>query len=118
MLIITAATLFWNCTDHNVQTSNYELDASKSVAEWKGYLKTGYFNEGSIAVKSENLFIKDGKIAGGSFIIPLSSILNFNLPTQEVKEQLVHHLQSPDFLNMALHPDLKFEIKDITACSG
>ena len=114
---ILAATL-WNCTDHDpVTSSTYKLD-DKSVAEWRGYLKTGYFNEGTINVESENLVIKDGKVFSGSFTIPMSSIVNINLPTEELKHQLVHHLQSPDFFDMALHPNATFNIADIKPYSG
>ena len=117
ILLIAASVLLWKCTDH-VQLPVYQLDATKSVAEWKGYLKTGYFNEGSIAVQSESITVSEGKITGGTLSLPLSSILNFNLPTPEVKQELVHHLQSADFFNMALHPELKFEINSVTAYSG
>lgn len=117
ILLFAASTLLWNCTDH-VGLPTYELDETKSIAEWKGYLKTGYFNEGSIAVRSTSISVSEGKITGGSFTIPLSSILNFNLPTPEVKQELIHHLQSADFFNMALHPNLKFEITGVTTYSG
>jgi len=117
IILIAASVLLWKCTDH-VQLPVYQLDATKSVAEWKGYLKTGYFNEGSIAVQSESITVSEGKIIAGTFSLPLSSILNFNLPTPEIKQELVHHLQSADFFDMALYPDLKFEINSVTAYSG
>jgi polyisoprenoid-binding protein YceI len=110
--------LLWNCDERDVETSVYKLNSEQSIAEWKGYLKTGYFNEGTIAVKSENLTVRDGKLSGGTFAIPISSIVNVNLPTDELKQQLVHHLQSADFFNMALHPEVKFEITDVTTYSG
>lgn len=117
LTLLTLATLFTGCTDHDVSTTRYHLDDT-SVAEWKGYLKTGYFNEGSIGVESNSLIIEDGKVKSGAFTIPVSSIINFNLPTEEVKHQLVHHLQSPDFFNMALHPDVTFEITVVAPFSG
>jgi len=116
LLAMTA--VLWNCDDRDVETSVYKLNTEQSNAQWKGYLKTGYFNEGTIAVKSENLTVRDGKISGGSFTIPVSSIVNLNLPTDELKQQLVHHLQSADFFNMALHPEVKFEITDVTTYTG
>ena len=115
--IFTVASLLWSCTDHEVETSNFELN-NNSVATWKGYLKTGYFNEGTIDVKSESLIVRDGKVAAGSFTIPVSSIINSNLPTEELKEQLVHHLQSADFFDMALHPNVTFNISGVTPYSG
>lgn len=113
------STLLWSCNDHNVPSSaSYQLDDTKSVAVWKGSQRTGYFNEGAITVKSESMMVTDGKVIGGSFTIPLSSIVNFNLPTDELKQTLVHHLQSADFFNMALHPNLTYTITSVTPYSG
>lgn len=118
LTLLTLGTLFTGCTDHDARpTINYHLDEA-SLAEWKGYLKTGYFNEGSIGVESNSLVIEDGKVKSGSFTLPLASIVNFNLPTDELKHQLVHHLQSADFFNMALHPNVTFEIMSVAPFSG
>lgn len=117
---IALSILLWNCKHDPVdpKVDAYKLDDTKSVAEWKGSLRTGYFNNGAITVKSDQLLVQDGKVTGGSFTIPVSSIVNFNLPTEEVKEQLVHHLQSADFFNMALHPNLTYIITSVTPYSG
>lgn len=118
LTLLTLATLFTGCTDHDAPaTTNYHLDET-SVAEWKGYLKTGYFNEGSIGVESNSLVIEGGKVKSGSFTLPLASIANFNLPTDELKHQLIHHLQSADFFDMALHPNVTFEIMSVSPYSG
>ncbi|WP_353720430.1 YceI family protein [Dyadobacter sp. 676] len=119
LTLLTLAILSGSCTDHDEPTtsSNFHLDET-SVAEWKGYLKTGYFNEGSIDVESNSLVIEAGKVKSGSFTLPLASIANFNLPTDELKHQLIHHLQSADFFNMALHPNVTFEILSVAPYSG
>ena len=118
LTLLTLATLFTGCTDHDeVITTHYHLDDT-SIAQWKGYLKTGYFNEGTIEVESNSLVIEEGKVKSGSFTIPLSSIVNLNLPTDELKHQLVHHLQSADFFDMALHPNVTFEIMSVAPYSG
>lgn len=118
-LLTLAALATTSCTDHDAPTStiHYRLDDT-SVAEWKGYLKTGYFNEGSLAVESNSFVIENGKVKSGNFTLPLSSIVNFNLPTDELKHQLVHHLQSADFFDMALHPNVTFEIMSVSPYSG
>ena len=118
-LLTLAALATTSCTDHDApaSTTNYRLNDS-SVAEWKGYLKTGYFNEGSIGVESNSFVIENGKVKSGNFTLPLSSIVNFNLPTDELKHQLVHHLQSADFFDMALHPNVTFEIMSVSPYSG
>ncbi len=120
LTLLTLAALFTtSCTDHDAPTNitNYQLDET-SVAEWKGFLKTGYFNEGSIGVESNSFIVESGKVKSGTFTLPLSSIVNFNLPTDELKHQLVHHLQSADFFNMALHPNVTFEIMSVAPYSG
>ena len=116
--LIAAALLLWNCKENEIETSHFELVPAQSVAEWKGFLKTGYFNNGTIDVISKSLVVQNGKVSGGSFTIPVSSIVNLNLPTEALKEQLVHHLQSADFFNMAMHPDISYSISDVTPYSG
>jgi polyisoprenoid-binding protein YceI len=110
---------FWSCEkNEDIVANTYKLDETKSVAEWKGHLRTGYFNEGAITVQSENLTVQDGKVSGGVFTIPVSSIVNYNLPTDSVKHLLVHHLQSADFFNMAVHPNITYTITNVTSYSG
>jgi polyisoprenoid-binding protein YceI len=118
LTLLTLVSISFSCTDHDVNTTTYALDETASIAEWKGYLRTGFFNEGSIAVESQNLTVREGKVHSGSFTIPLASIVNFNQPTEELRHALVHHLQSPDFFNMALHPNLEFNITGVTPYSG
>lgn len=117
--VALAATLVWNCTtDHLDPTQDaYQLDDTKSVAVWKGSLRTGYFEEGTIAVKSDQLTVLDGKVTGGSFTIPVSSIISTSLP-DSIKPVLVHHLQSVDFFDMALHPSITYTITGIVPYSG
>ncbi|MPR36136.1 YceI family protein [Salmonirosea aquatica] len=115
---ILVSGLVWSCHTDPVSPDDYQLDEQKSVAEWKGYLRTGYFNEGAITVKSDQLKVKDGQVTGGSFTIPVSSIVNFNLPVDSLKHQLVHHLQSPDFFNMALHPNITYVIASVAPYKG
>ncbi|MVM31141.1 YceI family protein [Spirosoma sp. HMF4905] len=116
---LAIAALVWNCKENEgVMATTYVLDDTKSVAEWKGYLRTGYFNEGSIQIKSNNLTVQDGKVTGGTFSIPLSSIKNFNLPIDSLKQLLIHHLQSEDFFNMALYPDLSYTITSVAPYDG
>ncbi len=117
-VILALGCFLWNCHPDTPGADNYQLDEQKSVAEWKGYLRTGYFNEGAITVKSDRLTVEDGKVTGGSFTIPLSSIVNFNLPVDSIKHQLVHHLQSPDFFDMATHPNLTYVIASVSPYTG
>jgi polyisoprenoid-binding protein YceI len=105
----------WNCKHDPVDPTvdAYTLDDKTSVAVWKGSQRTGYFNEGAISVTSDQVTVREGKVVGGSFTIPLSSIVNYNLP-DSLKPVLVHHLQSADFFNMAVNPNITYTITSVT----
>ena len=99
--------------EDNVQ--HYSLDQAASVIKWKGYLKDGSGNNGTINVTGELLANEKGAITGGAINMPLYSLINSNLPTDALKDQLVHHLQSPDFFNMATYPQISFQLTSLTA---
>ncbi|MDF7814874.1 YceI family protein [Hymenobacter sp. YC55] len=113
-LLLAGITLFSSCEkEHNEASTSYKLDETKSVAEWQGFLRNSYFNAGSISVASEELEVVNGQVTSGRFVLPLSSLVNFNLPDAQ-KPLLIGHLQSADFFNMALHPNLRFTITQVS----
>ena len=115
--IITAVLLWGNFENEPVdKKQEYVLNEETSVAEWTGFMP-GTFNEGSFAVRSQNLKAEGAKIKSGSFIIPIASIKNFNLP-DVVKPQLLDHLKGVDFFNMALYPDAAFTITKVAPYTG
>lgn len=89
----------------------YVLDAEKSVVEWWGSGPAAA-HHGSFAVTAENIEVVNGKIKEGTFIIPISSIQNFDLP-DHIKPVLLDHLKSPDFFNMLLYPEAAFSLKKV-----
>ena len=110
--------LLGSCSkDKEEPRQTYQLNEANSLATWQGFLRTGYFNEGTIEVHSEQLEARGGKITSGTFVMPLLSLKNSNLPVEQ-KEVLVHHLQSTDFFNMALHPNLRFDITQVAPYTG
>ena len=90
----------------------YTVDGPQSKIEWKGSAPD-HFHTGSFSVSGEIHGDSDGNIRDGRFTIPIASIQNYDLPA-EVKPQLLDHLKSPDFFNVALHPDATFEIERVT----
>lgn len=91
----------------------YTIDQDASAMEWKGYLKDDSGNNGTIKLTGKLTASDKGEITGGEIKIPLSSLVNINLPTDELKDQLIHHLQSADFFNMAIYPEIDFKINSI-----
>ncbi len=101
-------------TDPEVK-ANYTLD-DNSVAEWKGFSPVT-FNEGAFSVTSQNLEVVNGKIKRGTFVIPIATIRNFNLPP-DLQPVLLTHLKSADFFNMVLYPEATFTINQVTPYNG
>ena len=110
LIVLVAAT---SCNKTKDKQSRFELNDQTSVAEWKG-ATPDHFHVGNFQVKGSMLVAADNSIHSGNFVIPISSITDFDLP-EEIKPQLLNHLKSADFFNMALHPDAKFEITKIEA---
>lgn len=89
----------------------YQLDESVSKAEWKGSAPD-HFHTGSFKVTGSMKADDQGKVIEGSFIIPISSIECYDLQ-DPVKQQLLEHLKTADFFDIALHPDAKFTINKV-----
>ena len=89
----------------------FRLNEEQSVAEWFG-AGPGASHTGSFAVSSTDIKVVNNKIKEGSFIFPIASIKNFDLP-EEVKPVLLNHLKSPDFFNMAVYPEASFTISRV-----
>lgn len=98
------------CSNRNI-LNTYSIDEPQSKIEWKGFAPD-FFHEGSFSVSGELHGDTDGNIHDGKFTIPIVSIENFDLP-EEVKPQLLGHLKSPDFFNIALYPNATFEIEEV-----
>jgi polyisoprenoid-binding protein YceI len=96
-------------------TGKYYL-TSQSVAQWNGAGPAAN-HIGTFAVESEDIKVKKNQLHSGSFVIPISSITDFDLP-EEVKPVLLNHLKSADFFNMALYPEAKFNITSVQPYSG
>jgi polyisoprenoid-binding protein YceI len=109
--IATLMTLMASCEKNKETATTYEVNNTTSVAEWKG-ATPDHFHVGSFEVKGSLTTTPSGSIKDGSFVIPIASIKNFDLP-DEVKPQLLEHLKSPDFFNMALHPNAEFKITKV-----
>jgi polyisoprenoid-binding protein YceI len=114
LIFLTLITLFsfiFQVFSPETQTYNYALDESKSVIEWSG-ASPNTSHQGSFGVTSSGIQVEDGTIKGGSFVIPIASIKNFDLP-KTIKPVLLKHLKSKDFFNIALYPEASFTITQV-----
>ena len=90
---------------------NHQIDATDSKVEWVGKKVTGQHN-GTVAIKSGDLIIKDGKLTGGSFVIDMTSITSTDLEG-EYLQKLNGHLKSDDFFGVENYPAAKFNITKV-----
>lgn len=100
------------CKKENNDNASYLINTETSVVEWKG-VASDHFHTGAFDVTG-NLQTQNGIVSAGNFIIPISSIKNYDLP-DPAKTELLNHLKSPDFFNVALHPNAEFKLKTAKA---
>ena len=90
----------------------YQIDVAKSSIAWIGTKKIGKHN-GTIALKSGSVFVKNGAIVAGKFIADMKTIDDKDL-TGENHAKLVKHLKSPDFFDVEQFPEGIFEITSVS----
>ena len=88
-----------------IEDGKKEVKVETSSVTWKGYKVTGS-HAGSIALKQGSLDFKDGKLAGGEFVIDMTSIINTDMEG-EYKAKLEGHLKSDDFFGVSNYPTAK-----------
>ncbi len=132
MLLILALNIF-SCKEKTAETTEevaavaepigtkFVTDATMAKLMWAGSKPTGT-HSGSISVKEGSLYVNDGMITAGSFIIDMNSINVLDLEGKE-KASLEEHLKgtgsegASDFFNVSVHPTAKFEIIEIIGTS-
>ncbi|HEX6914594.1 MAG TPA: YceI family protein [Chitinophagaceae bacterium] len=93
-------------TENNLTTYTVLSDYSK--VEWVGTKKTGY-HTGAFAVKSGEVKFDGDKLAGGKFVIDLTSLKLIG----EQNEKFEGHLKSKDFFETSVFSEATFEISDV-----
>jgi polyisoprenoid-binding protein YceI len=112
MSLLVTGTLWHAGSSHTSARYNYALDPENSVVEWSGS-SPKVTHTGSFAITGPGIEVVNGKVTGGTFVIPVASIRNFDLP-KAVKPVLLKHLKSEDFFNLARYPEVTFTITSVT----
>lgn len=100
-----------------VQAQTVKVDAAESSITWLGKKVTGE-HTGTIDLKSGELKLDGGAIAGGQFVVDMTSIKNTDLTDAEWNGKLVGHLKSDDFFGVETYPEAKLVITKKAAFSG
>lgn len=106
-------------TTTTTSTASVEsVDLEASTIQWKGEMLKMYSHEGTIDLTEASILMADGKLAGGSFVVDMTTITptdnNYNPAEGKTADKLVGHLSSDDFFDVANHPIASFEIKTVT----
>jgi len=96
---------------------NYEIDKNKSQVKWSGKKVTGE-HYGTIELKDGTVMVEDGKIAGGTFVMDMTTIVNEDISNESMNGRLVGHLKSDDFFSVEKHPSAKLVLKDVNHNGG
>ena len=91
-------------------STKYKVDTAVSTIMWKGFKPTGTHN-GTIAIDSGVLTIKDGNVESGTILIDMKSIAVKDIPVEdEGNAKLSGHLKSNEFFDIEQYPAAAFEV--------
>jgi len=91
------------------------IDTSKSKVTWKGTKMMGIGkHEGDIKITEGEFAVSKEKLVGGHFLVDMTTINVTDIPEHEPvpRRNLINHLKSEDFFEVAKFPNTKFEIKE------
>ena len=94
----------------------FKVDEALSSVEWKGSAPT-HFHRGAFKVTGNLTTNGKSTITGGDFSIPIASITNFDLTDPAERKQLLDHLMTIEFFNLAVHPQASFHITKVAPYS-
>lgn len=93
------------------------VDVTASVLNWKGTKPLGAHN-GTVALKSGNLDVKNGTIIGGVFVVDLTTIKNLDMAGSDGAGKIEGHLKGADFFDVEKFPTAKFTITSVKINGG
>jgi polyisoprenoid-binding protein YceI len=98
---------------------SWMVDTAQSRLEWIGTKVTGY-HTGSIPIKSGSLTVSNDSLAAGRFTMDMSRLAVTGPKEVDAasNQKLLGHLQSPDFFDVASHPEASFEITGVQPFAG
>lgn len=97
----------------------WKVNESESKIEWVGTKVSGY-HTGDVPVKSGELYVNDGNLSGGRFVLDLAN-MKVSGPKQvdsANSNKLLKHLKSADFFDVEKNPEGVFEITNVKPYSG
>ena len=110
LAIVLGTTASANVT---VNSEKKEVKTEESKVTWKAFKVTGS-HTGTVDLESGALVFEEGKLAGGEFIVDMTTLINSDLEG-EYKGKLEGHLKSDDFFAVTSHPTSKLVFTEVAA---
>jgi polyisoprenoid-binding protein YceI len=134
--VLVVATLFYvSCTSapksdeaktgeakevrENKSDESWKLDTAASKIEWVGTKVTGY-HTGIVPLKSGEIFVKNGEVTGGKFVMNLANMQVSGPKSVDAasNKKLLGHLKSADFFDVEKNPEGSFELTGVRPYQG
>lgn len=96
---------------------SYTVSTTSSSLIWEGskpLIPTGYFDRGTIDLRSGILEVEGGNVASGTFTIDMATIAAAETSGQGEVSRLTDHLQSADFFDVETYPTATFTVTDVS----
>ena len=88
--------------------------AQESIVEWTGRSR----HHGTIGLRDGSISLRNGKPMCGDFVLDLQTIACTDIPDPNLRQVLIHHLQSEDFFDVARYSEARFMIEAFQLQSG
>lgn len=98
----------------------YDIDPAASSINWRGTMLGVKEHHGRVSYTDGTLIVADGQLKGGNFTVDLTTIAPMDsayapeTDKQGRRSDLITHLKSPDFFDVANHPTAKMRILEAT----
>jgi polyisoprenoid-binding protein YceI len=103
----------------NRSDESWKLDTAASKIEWVGTKVTGY-HTGNVPLKSGEIFVKNGEVTGGKFVLNLANMQVSGPKSVDAasNKKLLGHLKSADFFDVEKNPEGGFELTGLRPYQG
>jgi polyisoprenoid-binding protein YceI len=103
----------------NKTDESWKLDTGASKIEWVGTKVTGY-HTGNVPLKSGEIFVKNGEVTGGKFVMDLAhmQVSGPKSVDSASNKKLLGHLKSADFFDVEKNPEGSFELTGVRPYQG
>jgi polyisoprenoid-binding protein YceI len=101
------------------ESAGRPVDVGASVIQWIGTKVSGY-HEGTLKLKSGEVFASGNELTGARLTIDMTSlaVTGPEGASQEMNDKLLGHLKSPDFFDVAAHPEATIEVTGVAPYDG